>query len=102
MSKEAHSHHDMGRTPGQAITPETMPGMATPEEMAALRQSTGRDTDARFLLLIKAHHDGGIPMAEDAATNASSPKVRQLASRIAKYQRTEIAEMTQAQQRLAL
>ena len=100
MSEEAHSHHDM--TSVQAVTPETMPGMATPEEMAALRRSTGRDTDARFLRLMKAHHDGGIPMAEDAAANAKSPKVRALASRIARYQRTEVAEMTQAQQRLAL
>ena len=102
MSQEAHSHHDMGGTPGRAITPETMPGMATAAEMAALRESAGRDTDARFLRLMKAHHDGGIPMAEDAAVNARSPKVRDLAARIAKYQRTEVAEMTQAQQRLAL
>ena len=102
MSPEANVHHDVGGPSGQAVTPETMPGMATPEEMAALRESTGRDTDARFLRLMKAHHDGGIPMAEEAAANAKSPTVRDRASRIGKYQRTEVAEMTHAQQRLAL
>lgn len=100
MTHDASSRHDMTAMSGRAFTAETMPGMATPDEMAALRASTGRDTDARFLRLMKAHHDGGIPMAQDAAANAKNPKVRDLASRIAKYQRTEIAEMTQAQQRL--
>ena len=102
MTHGSRPHRDMASMSDRALTPETMPGMATPEEMTALRDSTGRDTDARFLRLMKAHHDGGIPMAEDAAVNAKTPKVRDLATRIAKYQRTEVAEMTQAQQRLAL
>lgn len=102
MSHESSSHHGMSGTSGHAVTPETMPGMASPEEMAALRRSVGRETDARFLRLMKAHHEGGIPMAADAAVNAKDPKVRDLASRIARYQRTEVAEMTHTQRRLAL
>jgi uncharacterized protein (DUF305 family) len=102
MSPEAHAGHDMSGMSALAVTPETMPGMASAEEMAALRASTGRDTDARFLRLMKAHHEGGIPMAEDAAKRAKNPKVRDLASRVAKLQRTEVAEMTQAQRRLRL
>ena len=73
-----------------------MPGLAGPEDMAALRSSSGRDTDARFPCLIKARPEGGIPVAEDAAPNAENRKVRDLASRIARYQRIEVAEMTQA------
>ncbi len=102
MSKEAHSQHDMSGMSGQPVTAETMPGMASPEDMVALGASTGRNTDGLFLRLMKAHHDGGIPMAQDAATNAKTDKVRVLATRIAKYQRTEVAEMAQAQQRLGL
>jgi uncharacterized protein (DUF305 family) len=102
MTHGSGSHHNMAAMSGQAITAETMPGMASADEMDALRASNGRDTDARFLRLMKAHHDGGIPMAEDAAVNAKNRKVRDLASRIAKYQRVEVAEMSQAQQRLAL
>jgi uncharacterized protein (DUF305 family) len=102
MSHGAGGHHDMSGMSDQAITSETMPGMASAEEMAALHASVGRDTDARFLRLMKAHHEGGIPMAEDAAANADAPKVRELATRIAKLQRTEVAEMTQAQRRLGL
>lgn len=102
MSHRTDGHHDMSGMADQAVSADTMPGMASPEEMAALRGSAGRDTDARFLRLMKAHHEGGIPMAEDAATNSSDPKVRDLATRIAKYQRTEVTEMTQAQQRLGL
>ena len=102
MSHRSGSHHDMAGMPAQAVTAETMPGMASPEDMAALRGSEGRDTDARFLRLMKTHHEGGIPMAEDAAINSKDPRVRDLATRIAKYQRTEVAEMTQAQERLGL
>ncbi len=101
MSQRSRSHHGNGLA-DHAVNAEAMPGMATPEEMAGLRASSGRDTDARFIRLMKAHHEGGIPMAEDAATNTDDPKVRELASRIAKYQRTEVIEMTQAQQRLGL
>ena len=93
--------HDMSSMAGP-VTPETMPGMASPDEMAALRQSAGRDTDARFLRLMKAHHEGGVTMAEDAAANAGDPQVRYLAGRMAKTQRTEINEMTAAQQRHGL
>lgn len=102
MSPQSDGAHDMSAMSDQPVTAETMPGMASSEDMAALRSSTGLDTDARFLRLMKAHHEGGIPMAEDAAANAEKLKVRDLASRIARYQRIEVAEMTQAQRRLGI
>jgi uncharacterized protein (DUF305 family) len=41
-----------------------MPGMATPEQMAALGQATGKDLDVQFLTLMRQHHLGGIHMAQ--------------------------------------
>jgi uncharacterized protein (DUF305 family) len=45
------------------VDPSAMPGMATEEEIADLRASTGRDADARFLRLMKTHHLGGTHLA---------------------------------------
>src|SRR5690606_33826731 len=45
--------------------PASMPGMATPEQMAALRQATGHEFDTLFLELMIEHHRGAIEMVED-------------------------------------
>lgn len=92
MSQGHTGHQNMAGMIGAPVTADTMPGMASADELSALADSTGRDTDGRFLRLMKAHHEGGVTMAQDAAVNAKQPKVRNLAARIAKYQRTEITD----------
>ena len=71
---------------------ENMPGMASEEEIDAFRQMEGAEVDAEFFRLMTDHHRGGLHMAEDAAQNASDPRVRALAERMARNQRAEIAE----------
>lgn len=75
-----------------SVPSEEMPGMATPGELAELRDATGRETDELFLELMAEHHRGAIHMASYAAANASDPQVRQLSERIARNQAVEINE----------
>jgi uncharacterized protein (DUF305 family) len=72
----------------------TMPGMASTEQLDALRAATGRDADQLFLTLMREHHRGGFHMAEYASTHASDSTLRDLAGRMAKYQRVEANEYT--------
>ncbi len=73
-------------------TLDNMPGMASEAEIDAFRQMEGAEVDREFFRLMTDHHRGGLHMAEDAAANASDPRVRALAERMAHNQRAEIAE----------
>jgi uncharacterized protein (DUF305 family) len=70
----------------------SMPGLATDEQMAALKAARGPEADALFLELMAEHHRGGIHMAEYAAEHAKSDDVRKLAAAIAHNQAVEINE----------
>jgi len=85
------SSHDHGGV----VSGGPMPGMATTAELDKLRSLSGRALDLYFLQLMIRHHEGGIPMARDAATRASMPYVRDLASRMAQAQQVEVVSMEQ-------
>lgn len=82
-----HHHEDRGMG--------AMPGMATPHEMDALVNLKGKKLELRFLQLMIRHHQGGLPMATEAAQRASLTYVRELATQIAMAQREEIDRMRQ-------
>ena len=88
-SDGGHDMGDMGDMGGDAL----MPGMATDEELTALRGLSGTAFDVEFLRLMIRHHQGGLDMAEYAAENAQESVVRVLASTIAESQTGEIREM---------
>jgi uncharacterized protein (DUF305 family) len=71
-----------------------MMGMAQPDDLERLKNATGADADREFLTLMRSHHEGGVPMAEYAATQASDFEVLILATRMAKVQRLEVTEYT--------
>jgi uncharacterized protein (DUF305 family) len=77
-----HAGHSMGAD-------GAMPGMATEQELAALRELTGRPFDVEFLRLMMRHHQGGREMAEYAAQHAEVDAVRTLARTIAESQKAE-------------
>ncbi len=92
------SHLNMGAptTSGEIITGAAlMPGMATDAEIAKLQAMTGTDSDSYFLQLMVRHHQGGTEMMEYAAQNATNPVVKNLASKMALSQGSEISVMTQ-------
>lgn len=79
---------------GMATAAEEMPGLATDAEMAELADLDGTDKGRRFLELMRAHHVGGVHMAE-AASGASSAGVRRVAEQMAATQTYEIAVFDQ-------
>jgi uncharacterized protein (DUF305 family) len=72
-----------------------MPGMASPAEMARLQTLSGKALDVDFLQLMLRHHQGGVPMAQYAASHAALPYVRNLAEKIVQAQSNEIITMEQ-------
>ena len=72
-----------------------MPGMATSAEMAKLQTLSGRALDIDFLQLMLHHHQGGVAMAQYAATHAETDYVRNLAEKMVQAQSSEIVTMEQ-------
>jgi uncharacterized protein (DUF305 family) len=70
-----------------------MPGMASPAEVSKLETLTGKPLDVYFLQLMLRHHQGGLPMAQWAATHASQAYVRNAAQKMATGQGAEILLM---------
>ncbi|GIE83913.1 DUF305 domain-containing protein [Actinoplanes regularis] len=67
-----------------------MPGMANPEQLASLRKATGKDLDIQFLELMRAHHLGGIHMAQEAEELSDNKDVDWLANSMVAAQQGEI------------
>lgn len=85
---------------GMPTPADSMPGMATPRQLAKLRDAKGRDADALFLDLMAEHHRGGLHMAAYAARKADDSGVRELASIMKRNQSLEIGEYRATAQRL--
>jgi uncharacterized protein (DUF305 family) len=87
MTEGADHGHDMTADGG------LMPGMATEEELANLRDLRGTAFDVEFLRLMIRHHQGGFEMAEYAAEHSGVPAVSDLAQAIARAQSAETRTM---------
>ncbi|GEN78927.1 DUF305 domain-containing protein [Actinotalea fermentans] len=89
----AQGHGHGGAEAGGAEAGGTvgMPGMATAEQLAALRDARGSDAERLFLELMIAHHEGGVAMARSALDLAEHPAVRRLAQAVVDSQTAEIA-----------
>ncbi|GAA4566291.1 DUF305 domain-containing protein [Planotetraspora kaengkrachanensis] len=74
-----------------------MPGMATPEQLDALRKATGADFDRLFVQLMIAHHMGAITMAADEMEKGSHVTVQELAQDISVTQTAEVNRLRQLQ-----
>jgi uncharacterized protein (DUF305 family) len=72
-----------------------MPGMATQAQIDKLETLTGKALDIFFLQLMLHHHQGGVPMAQYAASHASTSYVRNAAQKMATGQSAEILLMEQ-------
>lgn len=78
---------------GMASGIESMPGMATDDELDELGRLDGRAADELFVELMEEHHVGGVEMADFAAINGLNDEVRLMAASMASAQRGEIVEM---------
>ena len=68
---------------------DAMPGMATSDQLRALRAASGEQMDVLFLQLMLRHHEGGAPMLSHGAEYATVPAVRALAAQMAAAQAGE-------------
>jgi len=84
---------------GMPVPAKAMPGLATDDQVAALRDAKGAEADALFLDLMAEHHRGGAQMAAYAARNADNADVRDLARVMERNQSIEIAEFRQTAER---
>lgn len=97
-STEQNRHDTPDIDPGAGDTTgdwPTLPGMATPEELSALRAAAGPQFDALFLQQMLRHHQGGIQMAQYAAENAAETMVQTLAGQIVATQENESRTITE-------
>ncbi|MGW4795638.1 DUF305 domain-containing protein [Nonomuraea sp. NPDC004297] len=74
-----------------------MPGMATPEQMDALKAAKGTDFDRMFLQLMINHHMGAIEMSKRVLTGGAHIKIEELATDVSVEQSAEIHRMQQMQ-----
>lgn len=72
-----------------------MPGMASTEDLARLRASTGPAADVLFLQLMLRHHEGGAGMLSYAAERAEQQPVRNLATQMLTAQTAESQSIRQ-------
>lgn len=77
-----------------------MPGMATPEELAALGEASGRAFDRMYLTLMRDHHRGAVTMAEDLLSAGIDQRVSEMATGLIATQTAEIDRMNEMLRRL--
>lgn len=82
----------MGMNGGAGMPAAMMSGLATDDEMRALSQREGMAQGKLWIELMRAHHVGGVAMAEAAIELASAEKVQRLARIQATVQAFEIGQ----------
>lgn len=82
----------MGMHDGAGMPAAMMPGLATADELRSLSSATGSEQGRRWIELMRAHHVGGVSMAEAALGLVSQDKVLRLARTQVKVQSYEISQ----------
>jgi uncharacterized protein (DUF305 family) len=72
---------------------DAMPGMATAEQLAALRAASGPAFDTMFLRLMIAHHEGAVAMGTELLQTGSDVFVEEMAQDVLVTQQKEISQL---------
>lgn len=83
------------RVPDSHAGHQGMPGMATPEQLEALKAAKGAGFDRLFIQLMTAHHQGAITMSTEVLIKGSHQRVQEIAEDVSVSQATEIRRMSQ-------
>lgn len=75
---------------GMSMPAPSMPGLATEAEMRELAELAGTEKGRKFLELMRAHHIGGVHMADVAIDSVATENVRTLATQMSRQQTYEI------------
>ncbi|MGH1492162.1 MAG: DUF305 domain-containing protein [Acidimicrobiales bacterium] len=82
----------MGMNDGAGMPAAMMPGLASDDEMRSLSLAEGTAQGKMWIELMRAHHVGGVAMAESAVELVTAEKVRRLARIQAEVQSFEISQ----------
>ncbi|MET0236180.1 MAG: DUF305 domain-containing protein [Kibdelosporangium sp.] len=82
-----------GAGPAHDESHDRMQGMATAEQLAALRAASGPAFDRLFLELMTRHHEGAVAMATDLLQTGSDVFVEEMAQDVISTQQKEIGQM---------
>lgn len=85
--------HDMEDMPADMDHEGLMPGMATPEQIDALKAASGVEAEVMFLELMIDHHLGAVDMAEGVLPLTDNGLVASFANAVLTSQEAEIALM---------
>lgn len=83
-AKEKGGHHHAGGS---------MPGMATPAQLAQLRAAKGKAFDELFLKLMITHHQGAVTMATEVLSDGNNVLIEEMANDVVAQQTSEINRM---------
>lgn len=90
-------HSSMSPEEMAAMTPGSMPGMASDTELTALSAAKGATFDRLFLTMMLEHHQGALEMAAAEQADGRDPQATALAEEIETTQTGEIARIEKLQ-----
>ena len=88
--EDAGGGHDMG-----SMDMGGMKGMASDEDISAMRAASGAEFDKLYLKDMIAHHEGAVEMSTAEIAKGKFPEAKRLAQQITSSQEKEISEMRQ-------
>ena len=100
---DASGGHAHGGTDDEVLTDEEMRermGMASEDEIRALKDATGQEADCLFLTLMTRHHEGALPKIDAVLELGSEPRTLLVAERMRAAQTFEIQAMDAIGERL--
>lgn len=90
-----HSGMDMTDGSDTGALGDSMPGMATPDDLQLLSSLSGVEAEKLYLRLMMAHHQGGVAMAEAVLARSNHPQVTTLALGMVRQQSKELDYMSE-------
>ncbi|MEU4714732.1 DUF305 domain-containing protein [Micromonospora purpureochromogenes] len=86
---------------GQMTADGLMPGMATNQQIAQLREAKGAEVDRLFLDLMIKHHLGGIHMIDEVLDRTDREEVTELAGAMKRNQQQEVTQLREYERQLS-
>jgi len=93
---DAHDGH--GGAAATDAERRTAMGMATDEELAALRAARGQEADCLYLELMIRHHKGALDMVDAIEDLGSVARVKDVAGSMGEVQASEVVAMEEMQE----
>ncbi|MDJ0338549.1 DUF305 domain-containing protein [Cryobacterium sp. PH31-O1] len=94
LAGEGHDSSHTADSGAAHVAGDPMPGLATAAQIAALTAASGIEAERQFLVIMIAHHQGAIEMAEAVLDRSTNATVQAFATSVVLSQKSEIDLMT--------